>query len=154
MTYGRWTQGFYQLRNKEKYIGNNKPFYRSSYELRVMNFFDLTENILAWSSERHIIPYKLPKEIDRTGKIRRYFVDFYCEVRQKDGNIKKFLVEVKPLIQSIKPENPKKITKSYKNKIITYLINKIKWEAAQQYCKFKGYEWKILTEAEIFNIKT
>lgn len=153
MSYGNFKQGFYEIRNKEKYIGNNKPFYRSSWEYRVMSYFDLCLNVIKWSSERIIIPYKLPKELDGTGKIRRYFVDFYCEVKNNDNIIKKYLIEVKPKSQSIPPEKPKRITKSYKNKVMTFMINQFKWESAKKYCENKGYEWMVLTEDQIYNIK-
>jgi len=155
MSYGRWKQGFYEIRNKEKYVGNNKPFFRSSWELRVMNYLDLNKNVIAWSSERFVIPYKLPKEMDGTGKIRRYFVDFYCEIKDNGGNIKKYLVEIKPLSQSIKPTLPKNLkpSKSYKHNAISYMVNHFKWEAATQYCKNKGYEFKVLTENDVYNMK-
>jgi hypothetical protein len=153
MTYGNFKQGFYEVRNKEKYIGNNKPYYRSSWESRVMNYLDLCSNVIKWSSEKIIIPYKLPKELDGTGKIRRYFVDFYCEVKNNDGIIKKYLIEVKPKSQSIPPSTPKRITKSYKHKVMTFMINQFKWESAKKYCESKGYEWMVLTEEQIFNIK-
>ena len=157
MGYGNFKQGFFEITKPEKYIGNNKPFFRSSWELKVMNFFQMNDNVIAWSSEKHVIPYKLPIELDGTGKLRRYFVDFYCEVKQNDGSIKKFLVEVKPLIQSIKPELPKskRITKAYKHNSIAFVVNHFKWSAAMQYCISKGYEWKVITEQELncMNIK-
>lgn len=153
MAYGQWDQNFYQVINKEKYIGNNKPFYRSSWEHKMMTWLDLNTNVIAWSSEKVIIPYKLPKDIDGTGKIRRYFVDFYCEIKDNNGNIKKYLVEVKPKSQSVMPKPPKRVTKSYKTKVLTFMVNKYKWEAATQYCTKKGIEFKLITEEEIFNMK-
>ena len=150
MSYGNFTQGFYNIEHKEKYKGNNVPIYRSSWELRVMKFFDLTVNVIAWSSERHVIPYQLPNE----NRIRRYFVDFYCEIKQNDGAIKKFLVEVKPKSQSEPPSIPKsgRITKSYKSNAIAFAINTFKWNAAIQYAKSKGYEFKVINEDVIFNL--
>jgi len=155
MSYGKWEQGFYQVKNKEKYCGNNKPFYRSSWELRVMNFLDLNTNVVKWSSERHIIPYKLPPTVDGSGKIRRYFVDFYCEIKDKNGNIRKYLVEVKPKSQSEPPKPPKnkRYNKTYKRKALTFMINHFKWKSAEQYCEKKGYKFIVLTEQEIYNMK-
>jgi hypothetical protein len=94
MTFGKWDQDFYTLINPQKYVGNNKPFFRSSWEKRVMKYFDLISTVVAWSSERHIIPYRIGNEVDRFGRplIRRYFIDFYCEIKDKDGTIKKYLV--------------------------------------------------------------
>ena len=34
--------------------------YRSSWELRVMNYFDRNPNILQWASEEFSIPYRSP----------------------------------------------------------------------------------------------
>jgi len=157
MAFGKWKQGFYNVINTQKYIGNNKPFFRSSWEERVCYYFDLNKNVLAWSSERFVIPYRIGNEVDRFGKpkIRRYFVDFYCEIKGNDGTTKKFLVEVKPKSQSVLPEiptNPRK-SKSYKTKAITFAINKCKWDAAEQYCNKKGFQFKILTEEDIYSMK-
>lgn len=143
-------QGWFPLKNREKYIGKQLPFFRSLYEFRVMNYFDLNKNVIRWSSENIIIPYKLPHE----NKIRRYIVDFYVEIKNTDGVIKKFLVEVKPLDFSVKPQLPKsnRITKSYKIKAINYIINFYKWQAAQKYCESRGLEFKVLTEKEIYQL--
>lgn len=153
MSYGKFQQGFYKIINKEKYVGNNKPFFRSSWESRVMSFFDLNTNVVAWSSERVVVPYKLPATIDGTGKVRRYFVDFYCEIKDNEGRIKKFLVEVKPKAQGKPPKQPKRITKSYKSQCMTFMVNQFKWESAKKYCEKKGYKFIVLTEDEIYNMK-
>ena len=42
----KWAQGMYVPKNPEKYIGNNKPRYRSSWELRIMMFLDENKHIL------------------------------------------------------------------------------------------------------------
>jgi len=153
MSFKHWDQGFYNIVNKNKYLGKSAPIYRSSWEKKCFVFLDLNNNVIAWSSERHIVPYKLPKEFDGTGKIRRYFVDLYCEVKQKDGTIKKFLIEVKPLNQCQKPTLPKngRVTSGYKQRMNTYVVNQFKWNAAKLYSESKGFEWMILTEKDIFN---
>jgi hypothetical protein len=90
--------------------------------------------------------------MDGTGKIRRYFVDFYCEIKDNNGNIKKYLVEVKPKSQSIPPTQPKdgRSLKSYKSKALIFMVNHFKWESAKKYCQNKGYEFKVLTEKDIY----
>jgi hypothetical protein len=160
MTYGNFTQGFFYPKHPEKYIGNSKPVYRSSYELRTMHFMDDNQYILKWSSERVVIPYKLPDSFYKDpskNRTRRYFVDFYCEVKDINGEIKKYLVEVKPKNQTVPPVLPKRQTdksiRNYKRKAITYVINDSKWKAAEQYCKKMGYIFKKLTEEEIYNLK-
>ena len=122
-----------------------------------MNYLDLNKNVIKWSSEKYIVPYRLGEEIDKLGrpKIRRYIIDFYCEMKgDVSGEVRKFLVEVKPKSQGEKPELPKnpKKTKSYKFKALTYAINKAKWDAAEQYCKKNGFKFVVLTEEEIYSM--
>jgi hypothetical protein len=38
-------------------------------------------------------------------------------------------------------------------KMRDWIINNAKWEAAKQYCLDRGWEFKILTEQEIFGNK-
>ena len=74
--------GKFRPRFPKKYKGDaSKIVYRSSWEARCMNYFDLNENILWWASEEVIVPYKSP--ID--GRYHRYFPDFVINVKQRDG---------------------------------------------------------------------
>ena len=133
-----------------KYKGDpTKIYFRSSWEKVVMTWLDETSSILTWSSEEIVILYRHPLD----NEVHRYFPDFYFEVKQPDGSIKKYIVEVKPLGQTLKPEIPKRKTKRFITEVATYGINQAKWEAAVNYCNNNGMEFKIITERELFGKK-
>jgi hypothetical protein len=104
--------------------------------------------VLEWSSEEVIIPYTSP--ID--GKVHRYFVDFWIKVLSKDGNKRVYLIEIKPKSQTKKPNPPKskKVSKSKLTEMKNWMINSAKWNAARKICEDKGWEFKILTEDNLF----
>ena len=99
-----YKQGKFRPRFPEKYKGDpTNIVYRSSYELKFMNYCDLNENVNEWKSEEFFIPYISP--ID--GKVHRYFPDFY--VKYKGRTI---ILEVKPQKDlKMPPTNPRKKTK-------------------------------------------
>jgi hypothetical protein len=92
--------------------------------------------------------YKSPLD----GKIHRYFPDFLIKVKESDGNIKKYMIEIKPSKQTIPPPKPKRQTQKYIAEVYEYAKNQSKWEAAREWCADRGYEFKIITEHEL-NIK-
>lgn len=140
----RYHQGLFRPKNPKKYLGNpSEIVYRSFLEFKVMRFFDLSSSVIQWFSEEIAIPYLSPKD----NRIHRYFPDFYCKIKTKEG-IKKYLIEVKPYIQTLEPKQ-KKNKKRYLQEVITYGINQAKWESAKEYCKKKNWEFKILTEKDI-----
>ena len=53
------------------------------------------------------------------GKVRRYFPDFIIKVKESTGQVK------------------------------TYAVNQAKWEAANEWCKDRKIEFKIVTEQEL-----
>jgi hypothetical protein len=71
------------------------------------------------------------------------------QVQQKDGKLKRYLVEVKPAKQCVPPEYPGRQTKRYLQESFTYIKNQAKWKAATEYCKDRGWEFKIITEKEL-----
>ena len=104
-------KGRYTPQNKGKYAGNpSNVIYRSLWERKRMKWCDLNPDVIKWGSEETVIPYVSPLD----NKIHRYFVDFYIQVKTKDGLIKSYLVEVKPKKYTKPPEtNPKKKSKSW-----------------------------------------
>lgn len=142
-----YKQGIFKPKNVKKYIGNpTNIVYRSGWELRVMKYLDENTNVVAWSSEEIVIPYRSP--IDN--RIHRYFVDFYVEVIDRNGNQKKMLLEVKPKSQTQEPKRRSRNTKRYLTEVMTYGVNQAKWKAAQEFCLEKGWEFKLITESELF----
>ena len=130
----------------EKYDGDpTNIVYRSLWELKFLRYCDLNENILEYSSEEIVIPY-----MDRsTNRVRRYFPDAYIKVKQPDGIIKKYLIEIKPSKQTIPPPKPKRQTRRYIAEAMEFVKNQSKWEAAREYCKDRMMEFKILTEHDL-----
>ena len=146
-----YKQGFFSPKFPKKYIGDpTNIVFRSGWERRVMQSLDENTNVLRWASEEIIVPYISP--IDN--RPHRYFVDFYVEARAIDGSIKKMLLEVKPAAQTQPPKSPKRRTKRYISEVMTYGVNEAKWKAAREYCKDKGWEFRIITEAELFKKPT
>jgi hypothetical protein len=140
-------KGKFNPLNPEKYIGDpTNIIYRSGWEFHLMRYLDKHPHVIKWASEEVIIPYRSP--ID--GKIHRYFPDFYVEQINRDRKKQKILIEVKPKYQTMPPavQNTKrnKPTKKYLNEVKTWGVNKAKWDAAEEYCKDKGWTFQIMHE--------
>lgn len=144
----KYHQGRFHPQNPEKYKGDpNNIIYRSSWELKFMRYCDRNEKILEYSSEEFFIPYFDPT----TNKVRRYFPDFIIKVKEENGNVKKYLIEVKPKRQTVAPKETKgKRKKTYINEVLTYNKNIAKWKAAKEWCDDHMIEFKIITEEELF----
>ena len=139
-------KGKYQPSYPKKYKGDpTNIIYRSLWERRFMIYCDTNEKILEWGSEEIIVPYRSP--IDN--RYHRYFPDFYIKVKDKNGKIKKMIIEIKPYIQCIEPKVQKRKTKGYIYEVVEYAKNQAKWEAAREWCLDRGYEFKVLTENEL-----
>ena len=143
----KYHQGIYKLKNPDKYKGDpTSVIYRSSWELKFMNWCDNNQAIVFWSSEETIIPYICATD----NRPHRYFVDFKIQVKSKDGTLKTYLVEVKPSKELLPPTTKNK--KRYLIEAKTFMKNQSKWSYAVQYCKDRGWEFKVITEKEL-NIK-
>ena len=140
----RFKQGLFKPSNPDKYKGSLPIIYRSSYELRFMRWADHNPAIVSWGSESIIIPYPNPL----TGRVSRYFVDNNITIKSKDGVIKKYLIEIKPSIQTLPPKATRN-TKSLMRKQAEYVKNRAKWQAATEWSKRKGYEFTIITEKHL-----
>ena len=142
----KYHQGFFRPKFPEKYKGDpTQIVYRSSWELSVMIKLDGNPEVIQWSSEEIVIPYRCKTD----GKIHRYFTDFWVKMKFTDGTIKEYIIEIKPKVQTLPPKKPAKINKRYLNKVMTYAKNDSKWEAAKDFCKRRGMEFQILTEVEL-----
>jgi len=134
----------YKPEHPRKYKGDsNNIICRSSWERKFCRWCDLNENILEWGSEEFCIPYRSP--VDK--RIHRYFPDFIIKVKEQNGEVKKYVIEVKPKKQTRPPvQTSKKRTKTYINEAKTYAVNEAKWKAADEWCKDRLLEFKIITE--------
>jgi hypothetical protein len=95
-----------------------------------------------WASEEISIPYISPVDND----YHRYYPDFIIKVRDKNNNIKTYLIEVKPEKQCKEPKRGKKSNKTYLTEMKQWDINNKKWEAAKKFAAQQNWEFKILTE--------
>lgn len=137
--------GKFKPKNPEKYVGNaSNIIWRSTWERRVMDWLDKSNNVISWSSEELHIKYYSP--ID--DKIHRYFPDFIVKMKDKTNIIKVYVIEVKPEYQT-KPPTQKRKTKRYIEEHKTYITNCSKWKAAEAFCKEQGWIFKVITEKDL-----
>lgn len=129
-----------------KYKGDpNNIICRSSWERKFCRYCDLNEQVLEWGSEEFWIPYLSPVD----NRVHRYFPDFIMKVRESSGQVKTYVIEVKPGKQTVPPKKPKRQTKSYLYECKTYAVNQAKWKAAVEFCKDHMIEFKVITEKEL-----
>ena len=141
---GNFKQGYYTPKNPDKYIGDvTKIRYMSSYEYNMHVFLDNNVRVLHWSSEPVGIPYIKPTD----GKVHRYFPDYYVEYVNADGEIIQEIIEVKPAQQT---RTPRSNHKHALYERVTFEINKAKWAYCMEWCKRKGFQFRIVTEKSIF----
>ena len=146
--YSNYKQGTYKPVSPEKYAGRKLPEYRSSWELKFFQWCDKNPNVIEWSSESVVVPYKSPVD----NRPHRYFVDSKLILKEGGNNVS-YLVEIKPSQQTKPPVDSKRKKKStllYENR--TYAVNQSKWAAANLFAQKKGMNFIILTENEL-NIK-
>lgn len=158
---GNYNGGLYIPKNKDRVLMVNDKggmYYRSSWEYKTMIWLDNLESVRKWGAECIKIPYQLKKP-DKSGVLsisnHTYYPDFYYELEFNDGQVRKILLEVKPLKQSIEPKiiEGKRYTKNQlKNlryDIDEYNRNMSKWTAAIKWCDNNGAEFRLLTEKTI-----
>jgi len=138
--------GLFRPKNPKKYVGDpNNIVYRSSWECRVMDWLDRNRDIISWASEELIVPYISPVD----NRLHRYFPDFLVKVRNKEGQLKTLMIEVKPKKQTQPPMQQRRITKQYITEVTTWGVNQAKWKAAEEYCLDRGWQFKIMTEEHL-----
>ena len=145
MSKRKYKQGIYRPKFPEKYKGSLPIYYRSQWECKACGFFDHNPAVISWGSESVVIPYPNPL----TGRVSRYFVDFDVVMKDKQGNIKKLLVEVKPYVQTLPPVQTKN-TKSLMKRQAEYIKNQAKWKSAREYADKRGYTFTLITEKQLF----
>jgi hypothetical protein len=136
-----WAQGFFVPKNPQKYVGKNKPKYRSGWEFTFMQFCDNNDHIIQWASESVAIPYRHPL----TGKMSNYVPDFIIVYQNKFGKQIAEMVEIKPKKQSLIESR----VASAKDRAIV-AINHAKWASAMAWCKKAGMTFRVITEDDLF----
>jgi hypothetical protein len=71
------------------------------------------------------------------------------KVKESSGNIKKYIIEIKPLRQTQPPVPGKKKKQTLITEALTYEKNIAKWKAAEEWCADRMLEFKILTEHDL-----
>ena len=139
-------KGKYYPSFPRKYKGDpTNIIYRSLWERKFMVYCDKNNKILEWGSEEIALPYISPHD----SRVHRYLPDFYIKVQENTGKVKRYLIEVKPLKQTVRPKKPKRQTKGYIREAFEYARNQAKWKAAREYCADRMWEFKVITEKEL-----
>ena len=139
-------KGKYYPSFPRKYKGDpTNIIYRSLWERKFMVYCDKNQNILEWASEEIAIPYRSP--IDN--RVHRYFPDFYMKVKETNGKIKNYVIEVKPAKQTKPPKKPKRQTKGYIREAYEYAKDQAKWKMAREFCADRQWVFKVVTEKEL-----
>ena len=140
-------KGKYQPTYPQKYKGDpSNIICRSSWERKFCRWCDLNESVISWGSEEFSISYYNPIK----QKICRYFPDFIVKLKEQSGKVKTYVIEVKPKKQTVPPKQKSRVTKSYLYEAQTYAVNQAKWKAAEEWCKDRLLEFKVITEEELF----
>jgi len=139
-------KGKYRPSHPKKYKGDPTGIiFRSLWERKFMVYCDQNKNVLEWASEEIALPYRSPVD----NKVHRYFPDFYMKIKETNGAIKNYVIEVKPLKQCSPPKKPKRQTRGYMREAYEYAKNQAKWQAAKEFCDDRQWEFKVVTEKEL-----
>ena len=137
----RWANGLYELKNPGKYVGKNRPRYRSGWEHSFMRFCDNNDAVIQWASESISIPYRNPL----TGKQSIYIPDFLITYRTKDNVMKAEVIEIKPKKQSVLE------SKANARDRAVVALNYAKWDQATKWCRRNGLIFRVITEDDMFH---
>ena len=137
----KFSQGLFTPKNPEKYIGRGSIKYRSSWELKFMNFLDEHPSVKQWASEAISIKYENPV----AKKTKSYVPDFFIIYENNEGIRRGELVEIKPH----KETTLEAAGRSVKNQIQA-VVNQAKWAAAAEFCKRNGLQFRVVTEHDMF----
>jgi len=80
-----------------------------------------------------------------------YHPDFFVKFQVGDKEWVE-LIEIKPFKQTQQPLPPGngRTQKLFESEMETYMVNKEKWKAAQEYCKLRGWKFRVMTEKDLF----
>lgn len=134
-------RGRFLPKNPAKYVGNvNKILWRSSWELRFMQWLDSNPAVIRWGSEEMFIPYLSPLDM----KVHRYFPDMIILYKHQDGSIRKEIIEVKPYKETVLTPRASDRDKQ------ALVVNHAKWKAAAEFAEQHGAKFRVITEKTMF----
>lgn len=135
-------RGRFIPKSPAKYVGNvNKILFRSSWELRFMQWLDSNAAILRWGSEELAIPYLSPLDM----RVHRYFPDMVILYKHKDGSLRKEIVEIKPYKETV--QGPKSTPRDMQ----AIAVNQAKWKAAADFAALNGATFRVVTEKTLWS---
>ena len=137
-------KGRFVPKNPQKYLGNPQNiFFRSSWELRLFKYLDITPGVLQWASEEFSIPYLHP--IDN--KVRQYYPDAMVVYKDRYGNLKKEIIEIKPYKETVLTP------RSTDRDKLALAVNHAKWKYAAEFAAKNGIGFRVVTEKTLFQGK-
>lgn len=142
----KWKQGIYKPKNYKKYIGTKDPVFRSSFELQMFKYLDRSPAVISWGAECEVVKYYNPVK----QRNARYIVDIIMKYKDVNGNIKTELIEIKPYKQTQPPVRGNKRHDLYEGEVLEFAINRAKWEAAAKYAEERGWNFRVITENQLF----
>lgn len=110
---------------------------RSSWELSFMERLDMHPAVTRWNYEPIFIPYWNPLW---SGRISKYFPDFWVEYTSCGGEELKVIVEIKPAKQLVLTAT------TDRNDRFRYIVNQAKWKAALAFAVQQGATFRIVTK--------
>ena len=135
--------GTYHVRNREKYMGQYDPIYKSKLEAKMMFYLDHNENVVKWNYEAFPIKYL----DESTNKIRNYYIDFIAIVKA-ENKLQTVWIEVKSESETHAPG--RRASKNQKA-VELWIKNQSKWKAAKRLAESKGHKFVVISEKELEN---
>ena len=134
-------------------MGEKTPVFKSRMEARVFRWLDLNANVIRWGYEIIDIPYLF--QVD--GRMHTYITDIYCEIRGNNSKVNRYILEVKPVKETLPPKpanNSPKSKARYQREMFVYIKNSDKWEATRRFCDSKGIKFVEVTDEDIKTFTT
>lgn len=148
--WGRINTGYFEPKNPEKYKGDHPIVWRSSWERKMMKWCDQNPNVLEWISETLWIPYWNHVR----NRMAKYYPDFCIKLKNKHGETKRYLVEVKPSKETIPPTKKRgKRKATLLHEEMTWIINQSKWKSAKEWARKRNMEFIIITEKTLYSYR-
>jgi hypothetical protein len=135
-------KGRFIAKNPQKYLGNpGNIIFRSSWELKLFQWLDRTPAVMQWASEEFSIPYLSPVD----NAVHQYYPDALVIYKDKFGNLKKEIVEIKPYKETVL--TPKATDRDK----MALIMNTAKWKAAARFAELQGMTFRVITEKSMFS---
>lgn len=134
-------KGLFRPQNPAKYLGDPaKIIFRSSWELTLFKWLDKTPAVLQWASEEFSIPYLSPVD----NAVHQYYPDALVIYKDKFGNLKKEIIEIKPYKETVLTP------KSTERDKYALMVNQAKWKAAARFAEIQGMGFRVVTEKTLY----